>query len=81
MALRSTIKMPKLGDTVDEVLVVEWLAPVGATVAVGDPLMTVETDKVDAEVPTPVAGRLVKQLVQPQDQVATGSPIAVVESG
>lgn len=81
MAIRSKVKMPKLGDTVDEVLVIEWLVEPGAAVAVGDVILLVETDKVDAEVPAPVAGTLVEQLVQAEDEVATGAPIAVIESG
>lgn len=77
---RSRVKMPKLGDTVEEVLVIEWLVEVGDTISVGDPLMTVETDKVDAEVPAPVSGRLLERLVQEQDEVSAGTLIAVIET-
>ena len=46
----------------------------------GTPLMAVETDKVTTEVPSPVAGTLVEQLVSPQDEVAVGAPICIVEA-
>lgn len=81
MAVRSKVKMPRLGDTAGDVLVIEWHVQVGADIRVGDPLITVETDKVDAEVPTPVDGRLMEQLVRPNDEVSTGMPIAVIETG
>lgn len=81
MATRSKVKMPKLGDTVDEVLVVELLVEVGDTVGIGDPLMVVETDKVDAEVPAPVAGEVKEILVALEDEVPTGAVIAVIEAG
>lgn len=75
-----TVKLPRLADTVDEVVVAEWVRAVGDEVAVGDGLLTVETDKATVEVPTPVAGRLVAQLVSADDEITTGTPIAVVES-
>ena len=54
--------MPKLGETVDEVLVLEWSVSVGDVVSQGDTLMTVETDKVEAELPSPVSGTVVELL-------------------
>jgi pyruvate/2-oxoglutarate dehydrogenase complex dihydrolipoamide acyltransferase (E2) component len=75
-----TVKMPRAADTVDEVMVSEWVVAVGADVAAGDPLLRVETDKALVEVPSPVAGTLVEQLVAVDDEIATGTPIAVIES-
>jgi pyruvate/2-oxoglutarate dehydrogenase complex dihydrolipoamide acyltransferase (E2) component len=77
--VRATIKMPKLGDTAREVVVLEWTAKVGDAIVEGAPLMTVQTDKVDVEVPSPVAGTIVEELVSPDDEVAVGAPIAIVE--
>lgn len=74
------MKMPRAADTVDEVMVSEWVVAVGADVAAGDPLLRVETDKALVEVPSPVAGTLVEQLVAVDDEIATGTPIAVIES-
>jgi len=74
------VKMPRAADTVDEVMVSEWVVAVGAAVAAGDPILRVETDKALVEVPSPVAGTLVEQLVAVDDEIATGTPIAVIES-
>ena len=78
--MRHTLNMPKLGDSVSEVVILEWHVAPGDTVAVGDPLVSVETDKIDTDVPTTVAGTVVELLVEPQDEVATGAPFIVVEA-
>ena len=78
--MRMTVKMPRAADTVDEVMVSAWVVAVGAAVAAGDPILRVETDKALVEVPSPVAGTLVEQLVAVDDEIATGTPIAVIES-
>ena len=78
--MRNIVKLPKLGDTADEVLVTEWAVEVGDEVNVGDPLMSVETDKLEVDVPSPVAGRLVEQLVLAEDELTVGAPIAIIES-
>jgi len=72
--------MPKLGETVDEVLVLEWTVSVGDRVAEGDTLMTVETDKVEAELPSPVAGTVVELLVELDDEVTVGTPVCIIET-
>ena len=78
--MRFTIKLPKLGDTTEEVVVLEWLAEVGDTVAAGDDLLRVETDKVDSDVPSPVSGTLAEHLVAVDDEVSIGAPIAIIVS-
>ncbi len=78
--MRHTIRLPKLGDTVEDVLVTEWVARVGEELAEGATLLNAETDKVDTDVPTPVAGTLVERLVEADDEVAVGAPIAVIET-
>ena len=78
--MKMTVKMPRAADTVDEFVVSEWLVEPGATVAAGDPIMKVETDKALVEIPSPVAGTLLEQLVSIDDEVSTGNPIAVIES-
>jgi pyruvate/2-oxoglutarate dehydrogenase complex dihydrolipoamide acyltransferase (E2) component len=77
---KTTIKMPKLGETVDEVVIIEWVKSEGDRIEVGDVLVNVETDKVDTELPSPVAGTLVTQLVAEGDDVATGDPVCVIET-
>ena len=70
------VTMPKLGETVTEGLVSQWLKQVGDTVAFDDPLFEVSTDKVDSEVPSPYDGVLLEILVNEGDTVPIGTPIA-----
>jgi pyruvate/2-oxoglutarate dehydrogenase complex dihydrolipoamide acyltransferase (E2) component len=74
------VKLPRLGETVDEVVVMEWEAQVGDEVAEGGVLLRVETDKAVVEVPSPVAGRIVEQVVSEGDEITTGDVVAFVES-
>lgn len=76
--MRETVTMPKLGDTADDVLIVGWAVEVGGRVEEGAALCNVETDKIETEVPSPVAGELVERLVAEGDEVSVGSPIAVI---
>lgn len=78
--MRHTVKLPKLGDIAGDALVLEWLVEVGSHVNEGGSLLTVETDKVEADVPSPTEGTLVERLVQEGDEVAVGAPIAVLEA-
>jgi pyruvate/2-oxoglutarate dehydrogenase complex dihydrolipoamide acyltransferase (E2) component len=78
--MKVTVKMPRAGDTVDEVVVSEFGVEVGTAVAEGDAILRVETDKALVEVPAPMAGILVQYLVQLDDEITTGTPIAVIES-
>jgi len=78
--MRHKIKLPKLSDTSDDVLVSEWIATVGDELQAGDPLLVAETDKVEVEVPTPVAGRLTERLVDVGNEIDVGTPIALIES-
>jgi pyruvate dehydrogenase E2 component (dihydrolipoamide acetyltransferase) len=70
------ITMPKLGETVTEGTVGNWLKAVGDTVAFDDPLFEVSTDKVDSEIPSPHDGVLVEILVQAGETVPVGTPLA-----
>jgi pyruvate dehydrogenase E2 component (dihydrolipoamide acetyltransferase) len=76
--MRVTVKLPRLGETVDEVIVMEWAVAVGENVAEGGALLRVETDKAVVEVPSPVAGQLVEQLVHDGDEITTGEPVATL---
>ncbi len=78
--MRMTVKMPRAADTVDEFVVSEWVVEQGVVVSAGDPIMRVETNKAVVEVPTPVAGTFLEQLVRVDDEISTGTPIAVIES-
>jgi pyruvate dehydrogenase E2 component (dihydrolipoyllysine-residue acetyltransferase) len=70
------VTMPKLGETVTEGVVSQWLKQVGDTVAFDDPLFEVSTDKVDSEVPSPYDGVLLEILVDEGDTVPVGTPLA-----
>ena len=70
-----TVTMPKLGETVTEGVVNNWLKQVGDTVAFDDPLFEVSTDKVDSEIPSPYDGVILEILVQAGETVPVGSPL------
>jgi 2-oxoglutarate dehydrogenase E2 component (dihydrolipoamide succinyltransferase) len=70
-----TVTMPKLGETVTEGTVSNWLKQVGDTVAFDDPLFEVSTDKVDSEIPSPHDGVILEILVQSGETVPVGSPL------
>jgi 2-oxoglutarate dehydrogenase E2 component (dihydrolipoamide succinyltransferase) len=70
--------MPALGESVTEGTVTRWLKSVGDEVAVDEPLLEVSTDKVDTEIPSPVAGTLSQILVQEDETVPVGADLAVV---
>ncbi len=76
----STLKMPKVGDAVDEVVIREIKVERGAKVAKGDVMFVVETDKAQIEVPAPVDGAIVDILIAVDDEVKTGAPTIVFES-
>ncbi len=73
------VTMPQLGEGVEEGTIGKWLKAVGDHVRVGDPLVEVVTDKVNAEVPSPFEGTLTKILVQEGDTVGNDAPIAEVD--
>jgi 2-oxoglutarate dehydrogenase E2 component (dihydrolipoamide succinyltransferase) len=72
--------MPALGESVSEGTVTRWLKNEGDMVAVDEPLLEVSTDKVDTEIPSPVAGILSKIVVGVDQTVAVGAELAVINS-
>ncbi|MGY0497672.1 2-oxoglutarate dehydrogenase, E2 component, dihydrolipoamide succinyltransferase [Nocardia sp. FBN12] len=75
------VKMPELGESVTEGTVTRWLKAVGDTVAVDEPLLEVSTDKVDTEIPSPVAGTLLEITAQEDDVIDVGGQLGVIGSG
>ena len=75
------VEMPELGESVTEGTITQWLKSVGDTVEVDEPLLEVSTDKVDTEIPSPVAGTLVEILAEEDDTVDVGAVIARVGDG
>ena len=76
----TSVRMPELGESVTEGTVTRWLKKVGDSVGVDDPLVEVSTDKVDTEIPSPVAGVLVSITAQEDDVVAVGGELARIGS-
>ena len=76
-----SVTMPALGESVSEGTVTRWLKSEGDHVNVDEPLLEVSTDKVDTEIPSPVAGTLTKIVVQIDQTVPVGAELAVIEDG
>ena len=76
-----SLTMPALGESVTEGTVTRWLKAEGDHVNVDEPLLEVSTDKVDTEIPSPVAGILTKIIVQIDQTVAVGAELAVIADG
>ena len=75
------VVLPALGESVTEGTVTRWLKKVGDTVAVDEPLVEISTDKVDTEIPSPVAGVVQQILVKEDETVSVGAVLAVVGDG
>ncbi|MFJ6026511.1 2-oxoglutarate dehydrogenase, E2 component, dihydrolipoamide succinyltransferase [Pseudarthrobacter sp. NPDC092424] len=75
------VTLPALGESVTEGTVTRWLKAVGDTVEVDEPLLEVSTDKVDTEIPSPVAGTLQEIRVNEDETAEVGSVLAVIGSG
>ncbi|MDA7804585.1 2-oxo acid dehydrogenase subunit E2 [Schleiferiaceae bacterium] len=71
--------LPKMGESVAEATVTNWLKNVGDVIDAEESVVEVATDKVDSEVPSPVSGTLVKILVDVNGVAEVGSPIAIIE--
>ena len=74
------VTLPQLGETVTEGTITRWFKKVGDQVAADEPLFEVSTDKVDTEVPSPIAGTVTQILAQEGDTVPVGAVIAIVGS-
>ena len=75
------VTLPALGESVTEGTVTKWLKQVGDDVAVDEPLLEVSTDKVDTEIPSPVAGTLLEIKVEEDETVEVGAELALIGSG
>jgi pyruvate dehydrogenase E2 component (dihydrolipoamide acetyltransferase) len=77
----SEVKLPALGESVTEGTITRWLKKVGDTVAIDEALVEVSTDKVDTEIPSPVAGVLQQILVQEDEVALVGAVLAIIGDG
>ncbi|GEL18470.1 2-oxoglutarate dehydrogenase, E2 component, dihydrolipoamide succinyltransferase [Pseudonocardia asaccharolytica] len=72
------VVMPELGESVTEGTVTRWLKQVGDTIAVDEPLLEISTDKVDTEIPSPVAGTVLEIVAAEDETVEVGGQLAIV---
>ncbi|MFI5933249.1 2-oxoglutarate dehydrogenase, E2 component, dihydrolipoamide succinyltransferase [Actinoplanes sp. NPDC051494] len=74
----TAVKMPALGESVTEGTVTRWLKQVGDTIEVDEPLLEVSTDKVDTEIPSPVAGTVLEIKVPEDETAEVGADLAII---
>lgn len=72
--------LPKMGESVAEATVIKWTKQLGDRIELDDTILEIATDKVDSEVPSPVAGTLIKQLYKEDEVVQVGAAIAIIET-
>ena len=77
----TSVVLPELGESVTEGTVTRWLKSVGDEVAVDEPLLEISTDKVDTEIPSPVAGVLQEIVAAEDETIAVGAVLAKIGSG
>lgn len=77
--MRTTLKMPKVGDAVDEVVIMDIMVKAGDAVTEGQSLFVAETDKTQVEVPSPFTGTVVEIKIATGDEVKTGAPTMTIE--
>ena len=77
---RFELKLPKMGESVAEATITNWLKQVGDKIEMDEAVLEIATDKVDSEVPSEVEGILVEQLFQKDDLVQVGQIIAIIET-
>jgi len=75
------VTLPKLGESILGATIVRWLKKVGDPVALDEPLVEVATDKVNSEIPSPVAGVLQQILAQVDQEIEVGAPLAIIGQG
>ena len=79
MALYELV-LPKMGESVAEATIIKWVKQAGDLIEIDESILEIATDKVDSEVPSPVAGKLIKVLYKEDDVVQVGALIAVIET-
>ena len=76
--MSTPVKLPELGESVTEGTITRWLKQVGDTVEVDEPLLEVSTDKVDTEIPSPVAGKILEIKAEEDETVEVGAELCIV---
>ncbi len=76
--MSTPVKLPELGESVTEGTITRWLKQVGDTVEVDEPLLEVSTDKVDTEIPSPVAGKILELKAEEDETVEVGAELCII---
>lgn len=75
------LMLPKMGESVAEATIIKWIKQPGDSIDIDESVLEIATDKVDSDVPSPVAGKLIKTLFNVDEVVQVGAVIAVIETG
>ncbi len=78
---RYELVLPKMGESVAEATIIKWIKQPGDSIDIDESVLEIATDKVDSDVPSPVAGKLIEILYKVDDVVQVGAPIAIIETG
>ena len=78
---RYELVLPKMGESVAEATIIKWIKQPGDLIDIDESVLEIATDKVDSDVPSPVAGKLIETLFKVDDVVQVGAPIAIIETG
>ena len=78
---RYELVLPKMGESVAEATIIKWMKQPGDLIDIDESVLEIATDKVDSDVPSPVAGKLIETLFKVDDIVQVGAPIAIIETG
>lgn len=78
--MRTKLKVPTLGGEAKDVIIVQWLAAVGDVVEIEQPIVSVEVDKIDVEIPSPVNGVLIEITAELGARLAPGDPLCIIDS-
>ena len=76
--MAAIVKLPKFGLTMEEATINEWTVAVGEPIEQGQTLATIESEKVEMELPSPVSGLVAEHLVAVGETVPLGTPVAVI---
>ena len=75
------IIMPKMGESIEEAIITKWFIKEGDVIEEDDVLLEIATDKVDSEIPSPVAGKVKKIMFKQDETVPVGTVIAIIDLG
>jgi len=76
--MAATVKLPKFGLTMEEATITDWVVGLGEAIQKGETIATIESEKVEMELPCPVSGLVAEHLVAVGETVPLGTPVAVI---